>query len=894
MKPHRLKISAFLAYGGVVEVDFDALADSGIFLVYGDTGAGKTTIFDAMAYAIYGSLPGSRKGSKLDSLRSHHATPSTPTYVEFEASVGTERVLITRNPNYVRPKKNGVGTTEEKAGVTLSKWNGANWEPWVTQAGATDEEIRRWIKLEAEQFFKLILLPQGEFAAFLRAKSSEREEILAKLFNPYVFENIEEWFKNRKRNLEELSAEAEGAVTTTRSRIAGAMSISIDEVQSIEWLDGIASKASEEIPVLQQLENKANVAFQKALDAEAEALKIADNIEQRAQAQAAYDLAIAEWESLRAEHVKSIPKSWKDYEIQERINEIVTTKTVELDKIKSKVEKIETLYSERAELKQLEEDLNIELDEINSLAEKVKESEPKLKKFQESQDALPSLTEEAGKIKAEIKELNRAIDALHDLAQAERDFSAAVEKIASAEVNLATLESRKDDAQEKFEKSQAGELARHLADGNNCPVCGSKVHPAPAQFSDESNRDTWKKAEELFNKATKELGDLKSKSATPQATIDKATKELKDFPEATIGSLNEKVSERSNRLIEVDATIKATGGAKKEFESFTKDIAKDKSRIEVIAANANSGKIAATKLQTAIGRLEKVLGIDAGADIESPDGVELEKEIQIQSKLIQSVSQTLEKVTSTKSVLEKAPAVSKDQKVDVAALKEEREAKGQDKEAATAAMVEKQRIVKELTDNREALSSAISKHESFKSELDKLLMLSEHISGRVGRKIPLVQYYLSAKLEQVLFEANHRLLEITDQRYTLFVDSDNIGRGQQALTIAVRDAWTGEERLANTLSGGETFICSLALALGLADAVKQGQGLESLFIDEGFGTLDQTYLQNVMSSLDRLRSSGKLVGIISHVTELRQRIPTQIHVIKGQSGSSLELTSNND
>ena len=142
MKPHRLKISAFLAYGGVVEVDFDALADSGIFLVYGDTGAGKTTIFDAMAYAIYGSLPGSRKGSKLDSLRSHHATPSTPTYVEFEASVGTERVLITRNPNYVRPKKNGVGTTEEKAGVTLSKWNGANWEPWVTQAGATDEEIR--------------------------------------------------------------------------------------------------------------------------------------------------------------------------------------------------------------------------------------------------------------------------------------------------------------------------------------------------------------------------------------------------------------------------------------------------------------------------------------------------------------------------------------------------------------------------------------------------------------------------------------------------------------------------------------------------------------------------------------------------------------------------------
>ena len=183
MKPHRLKISAFLAYGGVVEINFDSLSESGIFLVYGDTGAGKTTIFDAMAYAIYGSLPGSRKGSKLDTLRSHHASSDSPTYVEFEATVGNERVLITRNPTYIRPKKSGTGTTEEKAGVTLSRWNGANWEPWVTQAGATEDEILRWIKLDAEQFFKLILLPQGEFAAFLRAKSSEREEILTKLFN---------------------------------------------------------------------------------------------------------------------------------------------------------------------------------------------------------------------------------------------------------------------------------------------------------------------------------------------------------------------------------------------------------------------------------------------------------------------------------------------------------------------------------------------------------------------------------------------------------------------------------------------------------------------------------------------------------------------------------------
>jgi exonuclease SbcC len=894
MKPHRLKISGFLAYGGVVEVNFDTLADSGIFLVYGDTGAGKTTIFDAMAYAIYGSLPGSRKGSKLETLRSHHASSSTPTYVQFEATVGNERVLITRNPSYARPKNKGEGNTLEKAGVTLSKWNGANWEPWVTQAGATEDEILRWIKLDAEQFFKLILLPQGEFAAFLRAKSSEREEILTKLFNPYVFKNIQEWFAQRKNTLEKSSSEAEASVTTTRSRIAGAMSVSIDEVQSVEWLDEIISRVSKEIPELQALKKKATGDFQKAVDTETKALKIAGNFEQRAQAQAALDHASAEWEALRTEHVKIILKSWKDEEIQLRLNELMTAKTVELEKIKSKVEEIESLYAERQELEELEDSIKSEAVENALLAKKLKKSEPKLKKLRESQDALPALTEEVGKLKAEIKELDRAIAALTDLAQAEKDFATAEKKVTAAEKNVSALEVKKNEAQDKFEKSQAGELARHLENGHDCPVCGSKEHPAPAKFSDESNRDAWKKAEDLFNKAAKELSDLKALAANPQASIEKAKKDLRDFPKATIGSIKKTKTKLNNRLIAVNATIKAAGNDKKEFDSLTKEIAEDKSRVAVIAANAKSGKTAATKAQKSISELEKALGIVGGADIEAPDAKNLEGEIGVYTKLIKSVSKALESVTSAKSVLEKAPEVSKDQVVDVAALKADRENQGKLKDQATAAIAEQQRVVKELTENRDALLNAISAHDSLKNELAKLLLLSEHIMGRVGRKTPLIQYYLSAKLEQVLFEANHRLLEITDQRYSLFVKSDNTGRGQQALTIAVRDAWTGEQRLADTLSGGETFICSLALALGLADAVKQGQGLESLFIDEGFGTLDQTYLQNVMSSLDRLRSSGKLVGIISHVTELRQRIPTQIHVVKSQSGSSLELTSIDD
>lgn len=894
MKPHRLKISAFLAYGGVVEVNFDSLADTGIFLVYGDTGAGKTTIFDAMAYAIFGSLPGSRKGSKLDTLRSHHASSSTPTFVEFEATVGNERVLITRNPTYERPKKNGTGTTEEKAGVTLSKWNGMNWEPSVTQAGATEDEILRWIKLDAEQFFKLVLLPQGEFAAFLRAKSIEREAILAKLFNPYVVENIQEWFAQRKRYLEKSSSEAEIAVTTNRSRIAGAMSIAIDDVQSIDWLDGMISKAGKDITELQILEKKASADFQNAVEVEAEAIKIAGNFDQRTQAHAALDQALARWDLLRTENVKIILESWKDEEIQQRINELMTAKTVELDNVKSKLREIDSLYAERIELKKLQDSMNSEDGEKLSLAEKLKESVPKLIKLQESQDALPALTEEVGKLKADIKELDSAIAALTDFLQAEKDLADAKNKITTAETNVLALEVKKNQAREKFENSQAGELARHLEKGHKCPVCGSKEHPSPAEFSNESNRDAWRKAEELFNKAAKEMGELKALAATPQASIEKTKKNLKDFPKATIESLTKMKTDLNNRLAGVNAIIKEAGNGKKELEELTEEIAANNSRIAVIAANAISGKTAATKAQKSITEWERSLEIVAGADIEAPDPKILESEIAIYSNLIQSVRKALESVTSAKSVLEKAPAVSKDQLVDVAALKVERETQRKIMDQARIALAEQQRVITELTENRETLSNSISEYESLKDELAKLLLLSEHITGRVGRKIPLIQYYLSAKLEQVLFEANHRLLEITDQRYSLFVKFDNTGRGQQALTIAVLDAWTGEERLADTLSGGETFICSLALALGLADAVKHGQGLESLFIDEGFGTLDQTYVQNVMSSLDRLRSSGKLVGIISHVTELRQRIPTQIHVIKGQSGSSIELTSNDD
>ena len=228
MRPHRLRVTAFGAFGGTVEVCFDDLASAGLFLLHGETGAGKTTLLDAIAFALYGRVPGERGAAKR--LRSDHAAPGLTTEVELEATIGGRRLRITRKPEQDRPKKAGVGFTKEQATVRLDEQSTAgSWENKSTRVVEADQEIRDLMGMSAEQFFQVVLLPQGQFAQFLHAKAQEKEELLRKLFSTDRFRKVEDWLAERRRATEKESAAAAESLNRLVAQIAQAAEVPVPE-----------------------------------------------------------------------------------------------------------------------------------------------------------------------------------------------------------------------------------------------------------------------------------------------------------------------------------------------------------------------------------------------------------------------------------------------------------------------------------------------------------------------------------------------------------------------------------------------------------------------------------------------------------------------------------------
>ncbi|MHB0929614.1 MAG: AAA family ATPase, partial [Candidatus Nanopelagicales bacterium] len=251
MRLHSLEISGFLAYGEQERVDFESLSDAGFFLIHGETGAGKTALLDAIAFALYGQLPGARKGVK--SIRSSHAASETPTYVVLDATVGSQRLRIRRTPAYLRPKARGVGSTESKASVEVERWNGASFEPGPTSAQDANIYIRDWIGFGPDQFFRLALIPQGQFADFLHSSSKDRKELLKELFKEdhAVFGRIEDFFKNELRTADEGLRAAGVELDKQRARIAQVLGDAVEEgeVDGLAWIDARVTAAGESLEV---------------------------------------------------------------------------------------------------------------------------------------------------------------------------------------------------------------------------------------------------------------------------------------------------------------------------------------------------------------------------------------------------------------------------------------------------------------------------------------------------------------------------------------------------------------------------------------------------------------------------------------------------------------------
>ncbi|MEV0945606.1 SMC family ATPase [Rhodococcus sp. NPDC049939] len=992
MKLHRLEVEAFGPFGGSVEVDFDRLGADGLFLLHGHTGAGKTTILDAVAFALYGTVPGARKEGKRH-LSDHAPSGSVPT-VTLEATIAGRHLRIVRSPEFDRLKRRGVGTVRENAKATLT-WLDGHGEGLARIPDIADE-IGRLMGMSADQFFQVVLLPQGEFARFLRADNEDRGQLLERLFDTTRFGTVEEWFLNRRRaSAQELDDHRRGlevliAKVGTAAGIEGGA-----DADPVTWAHKLEAQARETHEATFDELVKAKAGAKSAGDALAEARRILDlqNRRRRAEAELAAHAAGASERAVlaaeladarRAEPVAALAQDAESARTKaaEALRNVETI-AEDLDSIVGGTDLVselpwppaasdresirKSIREWRDEIVRLDavliesaaaERLSAELDRLRGRRAELAETSADLSREREQ---LPLARREAEEALASAEKAAVGLPALVDARDRATDAASAAAELRPRLLERDRLERSVLDARQAHQDARgrwldllqrriagmAGELAGTLENGEPCMVCGSLEHPRPAELSELSvtkseedaalaeeqrsataltaTRDELAVVERAIEVLIQRGGDGNADElAQARSEADRKVQEATALAEkvAVYGKSLEELRDRESRLQEhlrelgVDAATVA-----EKIAAISAQLEEIRIRVSAAAGEDPSVKARRMRLDALAEAASHLLDArDAGAAAESSAGELIEKArtrsenagfegiddalVAVRSPARQAeieavLSAARDAEVGARSVLDDPDviAVSAVEPVELEYAQRGYDTAAESVNVAAAAASDAQRrlldldrFVRQLEATAEAMAPMQASH-------DELAALAEVISGRGqnSRRMSLRSYVLAARLEEVAVSASARLDRMSTGRYE-FVHSDDAGpRGRRGgLGLDIRDNYTGVVRSAKTLSGGESFLASLALALGLADVVAAESGgvvLDTMFIDEGFGTLDSDTLDSVMGVLDELRAGGRVVGIVSHVDEMRQRIPNRLHVIRGRSGSTLEVVA---
>ncbi len=1043
MRIHRLAISAFGPFAGTEEIDFDRLSAHGLFLLNGPTGAGKTSVLDAVCFALYGSVPGARQEGKR--LRSDHAEPAQEPSVTCEFSAQGRHFEVTRSPAWDRPSargKNGF-TTQQAKTLLRERVGGA----WLERSGRNDEagaEITALLGMDREQFTRVVMLPQGDFAAFLRSKANERLELLQKLFGTQRFEALELELSAQAQAARNDVAKLNGDLELLAARAEAEASAVTDEAVA----DGPASKDAwpdepgARIGRLQAAVARRAGELSAAAEAAAERSQLSLDRLRNETARRERQRRLAAAKARKSAAQASLP-AWERQAArleQHRRAEVLTGQLQAVQAGESQVrhatgalESAMTLLrlaaGEHPELAGLDlsgfeagendaavaanagrmpatanasdagagnahgaPDLAGELSRIRSLLAVVEArlpDEERLQALAARRTSLETRQQELGQtgaglrtllvnLRAEHSDLAAGLGPLEALASTAvlhvKEAAAAEELLdvvrrygaaltsqtaamerhsASREFQLGT-KARWLDLREERLANAAAELAAQLADGQACPVCGSEHHPAPAAAAasalglsqaEESAQQANEDAEARLAAASTALGEASllvavlagqggdtpedvaiqaaaaAREAAGQSQL--AVKQLADLRdridalETRIAAAEAANQSTSEELAQVTAAVAGVG---ENITSLDQALAGLRGDHPSLTRRLRSLQDAAATLEQAVDardRLDKatVRAEDARLELERalPDagfGSAAEARAQLlagaeAAALLADVragqdeqARIAELFAAEDMVLavkEAAAGTAVDEhllaELQEAAAKSSHEARDADLAAGLAA-----RCAASLAaigqDYGELAGSARGPREHARL----LTALADTAAGRGENtyRMSLNSYVLAARLEQVALAASERLVAMSDGRYLLQHSDAKAARGARSgLGLEVVDQWTGHRRDTSTLSGGESFMASLSLALGLADVVQQESGgiqIDTLFVDEGFGSLDEQSLEQVMDALEGLRDGGRVVGLVSHVGEMKQRIGTQLQVLKGRNGSTLRIS----
>lgn len=924
MKPLKLTMSAFGSYAGKNVIDFTG-QQQGIFLITGDTGAGKTTIFDAITYALYNQTSGGERNGNM--MRSQYAQPETETYVELEFLYRGQTYRVRRNPDYKITKtlKNGK-IREQKVphSVELTMPDGT---VFPEKKNATDAKIIEILGLTADQFSQIVMIAQGDFLKLLYTKSDERKMIFSKLFRTDIYWKIQENLRRKSMEMDERIQENDRAFEQEKSRI-----IPLPESEELP-LDELVERLRERLKDALKEQNlrRANVEeLNKKITKYEEINKLFVSLEKIRQTGKELEARQAESKE-RRQQIENALKADKvlvaeqqNLRQQQAVEQSVQAIAKMEETLTNNQEMFETL---KTQLQEVEAEQKREAADIQKKMLALEQSFPSYEALQNAR----SEEQQAKKVwedleKTSEESFHKKEAGIAALKEQQKQQEQVVEQTKKnwEQTSLSASESAKhyEHMYEAFLKEQAGILAENLSAGCPCPVCGSTVHPDPAKLSDHAVTELEVEQAKKTRAAAEEKRDLayaafEAEKTEKQKLAQAVEKEEADFVLAqTIAKQQRKEAEQNYVSLQKTAeqireklVYPSLAEAKKQYAAMQKaleaaeqEIERKRQKVSELAEamntlkgqklaeeeNQKTAKKLAAKTEKEYAKLLEKSGFVSEETYHlailperSRSKLEREeKEYESQCLRQQSEQKLLEKQVSGKTY------------TDTTELNEQLKAEKQ-------ALKEAEKTYMELhtayENDRSVLQNCavyLEKGKNLESEDQVIKSLSKTANGRLSgsAKIDFETYIQRQYFKQIIHEANKRLLTMSNHQFILKLKEEaNTGRKtNEGLDLSVYSLVTDSERDVKTLSGGESFLAALAMALGLSDIVERSAGAihpDMMFIDEGFGSLDAQSRQQAIEVLGELAGDSRMVGIISHVTELKEQIDRKLVVSRTDKGS---------
>ena len=926
MRPIKLVLSAFGPYASKIELDLSKLGENGVYLITGDTGAGKTTIFDAITFALFGKPSGDIRDVKT--LRSEYAKEEIETYVELDFIYHDEEYHIYRRPEYTYTHVQKNSEVKQRSKATDAYLIMPNGDRIVKPTEVT-KQVEQLLGMKRDQFRQIAMIAQGSFLEILNADTKERGKLFEKVFMTSKYSILMDCLNqmakesylalnDAKLRLQQIISDVRVPENLQEQYVQTLETFAMDDIQPVyDLLDEIiaSSKASTE----KLLKQKAQVQnqLQKSRKEETEKTK-------------------------QLQDLLSLEKLLKEKPVKEEKANLYTERVkndgekyhIQIDALKKEQAQIEHELPEYASLTKLSTKL-AEIRKQVSIISKDLETKTNFKKQLDEdiafkQKEVNTLTDSElslNKIILKEEEIEKKISAFHHASMIQSNYRNAVNTLKQKTQLLQESTDRKvilqkqyDDAQISYFANQAGLLALRLTKGEPCPVCGSLEHPRPASHSDklvteeEINQYKMKvdQAEKEYQITSKACADASLKMNALQNELElvlkSVTEETVSFEDVQV-FIDEHTVQLQKEQKEISTRIKQLQQQSKRYQELQKMIPQLQQKLTAISEEVSQNQIAQTKLSVEYEQLQKQVQ-EITAKLKYTSETEAKNRIAMITRQISEYQQQINRLESeSKLAMDELVYVSA--QIDMlkgkvsSSIGEIPNQQNQLKLLQTEIenlQVQQEEILKCIhntemyeSDAQDTKKKIASESDAYQIKLSRYHSLKELADVAMGNgrsskeKITLQEYVQIAYLDRMIYKANERYLSMSNQQYQLVRSAGTKDkRSHEALDLDVIDFSNGSIRPVSSLSGGESFIASLALALGMSDEIQSQAGgiqIDTMFIDEGFGTLDQNSLNNAIQTLMNLSGENRLVGIISHVKELKERIHKGIIVTKDLHGS---------